>query len=103
MSTSPDGLTYEYAIELPGQGWLLSMMPGTYCVVTEPTVIGGQIDDAWTALGRAQKFYHQIGADVVGSQLRLVARSIAVVRSDWEAITVNTTTDPTADVYGQEL
>lgn len=79
-----DDITYEYAIEVPGQGWLLIIIPGTYSVVPEPVIIGCQPQEAWKDLDRARNFYSRIGAGSVGAQLRLVVRTVTVVRSGWE-------------------
>lgn len=77
-------MNYEYAIEMPGQGWLLCATPSVYSLVTEPVILGNDAEEARKALERARNFYSRIGAESVGSQLRLVARSVTVVRSDWE-------------------
>lgn len=87
---SDDEPTYEYAIELPGQGWLHHFSPGSigaYALAEQPMPVAGNLTDAVEALRRARIFYDRIGAGVVSAQLRLVVRSITVVRSGWEEVT----------------
>lgn len=82
--------TYEYAIELPGQGWLHGLTPGSYLAYmlsAEPVILAGNTTDALEALSRARNFYGRIGAASVGDQLRLVQRSVTLVHSDWIEIT----------------
>lgn len=76
----------EYAVELPGQGWLHSLLPGTFSLAANPVLIADELDSAREFLAKAQKFYAKIGAASVGDQLQLVVRSVTLIRSDWEKI-----------------
>lgn len=80
---APTDVTYEYAIEVPGQGWLMSIMPGTYSVHPEPQVLTGDLEDLQETLRKTKNIYRRMGAAVVGDELRLVVRTVTVVRSDW--------------------
>lgn len=87
---SDDEPTYEYAIELPGQGWLFVFSPGSigsFSLAEQPAPVADNLTDAVEVLRRTRNFYDRIGAAVVAAQLRLVVRSITVVRSGWEEVT----------------
>lgn len=84
---SATDVTSEWGVEVPGRGYVITVLPSIIVELGDDPYTGtASREDAEAGLRRAKHAYTTMGCSEIADTVRLISRTVTVVRGDWHPI-----------------